>query len=81
MLRNGPRPLPVLLPERLHRGLGHGAGAASITVDSPTRKGRPARRPSAGRRAGGPIKGGGVGREKWWARRASAKLKRMQIPF
>ena len=69
-----PRPRPVLPPERLRLGVGHGAGAASITADSPTRKGHPARRPAAGRRAG-PTKGGWVGLEKRRARLgASAEL-------
>ena len=50
-----------------------------ITADSPTWKGHPARRPSAGRRAG-PTKGGWVGLEKRRARRgASAKLTRMRF--
>ena len=64
-------------------GLGYGAVAASITVDSPTRQGRPARRPAEGRRAG-PTKGWWVGLEKRKKRRgalASAKLKRRQIPL
>ena len=60
--RRVPRSRPVPTPKILRRGLDHGAGAASITADSPTRKGRPARRPAEGRRAG-LIKGGWVGLE------------------
>ena len=49
-----PRPRPVSSPERLLRGVSHGASAASFTADSPTWKGHPARRPAGGRRAGQP---------------------------
>ena len=77
--RRVPRSRPVPTPKILRRGLDHGAGAASITADSPTRKGRPARRPAEGRRAG-LIKGGWVGLEKWRAKRgASEKLEQMQF--
>ena len=59
--RNGPvrgpsRPRSVSFV----RGVSHGAGAASITADSPTRKGLPARRPAAGRRAGPTIPSWGL---------------------
>ena len=47
-----PRPRPVPPPERLRRGGSYGAGAASITANSLTRKGLRVRRPVAGRRAG-----------------------------
>ena len=50
------RPAPGASPS----WVGHGAGAASITADSPTRKGHPARRPSAGRRAGPTIPSWGL---------------------
>ena len=59
--RNGPvrgpsRPRSVSVV----RGVSHGAGAASITADSLTRKGLPARRPAPGRRAGPTIPSWGL---------------------
>ena len=70
-----PRPRPVPPPERLRRGVGHGATPRQRGLV----QGSPARRPSAGRRAG-PTKGGWVGLEKRRARRgASAKLSECKL--
>ena len=57
--RGWPHPRPVSTPKRPRRGMGHGAGAASNTADSPTRKGRPLPGPAP---VCGPLGGPNKGR-------------------